>query len=266
MIDREYRALAKLWHELEDAPAAEHEAALRYALEKLCDYIGAANASWTGITREANDDIYRGWRIRMNDHLHDAVRRRGLGRQIAERIASGEYDPHVASAAKLTGQAHCRLRGELMSEQDWRNSWSVHEIFAEDRLIDRLGGGIPLSSDCEIHFMLDRQEQDRPFLERERDLLHFFLLGAKGFLSSAMRAKGLLDSTSPLTQREQEILPFLLTDATEKEIARNIGIGHRTVHQHAESIYAKFGVRGRTGLMALWLGYRRDAYENIQNF
>lgn len=53
------------------------------------------------------------------------------------------------------------------------------------------------------------------------------------------------------------MLALLLTDANEKEIARRLGIGHRTVHQHAEAIYAKLGVRGRVGLMALWLRHRR---------
>ncbi len=53
------------------------------------------------------------------------------------------------------------------------------------------------------------------------------------------------------------MLALLLSDATEKEIAWRLGIGHRTMHQHAEAIYAKLGVRGRIGLMALWLRFRR---------
>lgn len=103
---------------------------------------------------------------------------------------------------------------------------------------------MPLSPDCEAHVVLDRQAGEAPFAERERDLLRFFLLRARGFLRETLLARGLFHCAAPLSPRERQVLSRLLTDATEKEIARRLAIGHRTMRQHAEAIYAKLGMRG----------------------
>lgn len=250
-------ALTRLWQELAEAPAAEHEAALRHCFETLCRMIGAANASWVGIRRDPAEDPYAGWRIRALDHFHNRERRLALGLQIAERIAQGEVDPHVVAVARHAGRPRCHLRAELVSEGEWQQSWTIHEAFREERIIDRLDGGVPVGADCEVHFVLDRRAGEPPFAERERDLLRFFLLGAQSFLRETLLARGLIHAAAAFSPRERQVLALLLTDANEKEIARRLAIGHRTVHQHAEAIYAKLGVRGRVGLMALWLRHRR---------
>jgi len=161
------------------------------------------------------------------------------------------------AVARHAGRPRCHLRAELVSEREWRQSWTIHEAFREERIVDRLDGGVPVGADCEVHFVLDRRAGERPFAERERDLLRFFLLGAQGFLRETLLARGLIHAAIPFSPRERQVLALLLTDANEKEIARRLGIGHRTAHQHAEAIYAKLGVRGRVGLMALWLRHRR---------
>ena len=69
-----------------------------------------------------------------------------------------------------------------------------------------------------------------------------------------MLSYGLLAADTPLTPSERRVLRLLLTDLSEKEVADRLELGVRTTHHHATTIYRKFGVRGRTGLMALWLG------------
>ena len=44
-----------------------------------------------------------------------------------------------------------------------------------------------------------------------------------------------------------------VTDATEKGIARQIGLAESTTHQHVVAIFRKYGVKSRAGLMSLWL-------------
>lgn len=56
-----------------------------------------------------------------------------------------------------------------------------------------------------------------------------------------------------LTRRETEIVELLVDDLTDKEIARELGITHRTVRTHLERIYRKQRVRSRTGAVAAWL-------------
>jgi DNA-binding CsgD family transcriptional regulator len=55
---------------------------------------------------------------------------------------------------------------------------------------------------------------------------------------------------------ERRIVSLLLTDRAEKEIAAELGQKPATTHKYITGILRKFGVRGRTGLMALWLGRR----------
>lgn len=64
---------------------------------------------------------------------------------------------------------------------------------------------------------------------------------------------GRLAEGKPLAPREREILALLLTEATEKQIADQLGLAFSTTHSYITAIFRKFGVRGRAGLMSLWL-------------
>lgn len=59
-----------------------------------------------------------------------------------------------------------------------------------------------------------------------------------------------LDRLAPY---EQRVLKLLLTDAAEKQIAHRLGLADSTTHSYVTAIYRKFGVRGRAGLMSLWV-------------
>jgi HD-GYP domain-containing protein (c-di-GMP phosphodiesterase class II) len=59
-----------------------------------------------------------------------------------------------------------------------------------------------------------------------------------------------------LTARESEILQLLARGLVDKEIAAQLGISHRTVHHHNQSIFGKIGVstRGAAALFAMEKG------------
>jgi DNA-binding CsgD family transcriptional regulator len=50
----------------------------------------------------------------------------------------------------------------------------------------------------------------------------------------------------PLTGREREVLRWLASGKTDREIARILAISPRTVHKHLQRIYEKLGVETRT--------------------
>ncbi len=56
-----------------------------------------------------------------------------------------------------------------------------------------------------------------------------------------------------LTEREVEVLRLLARGLVDKEIAQALGISHRTVHHHNQSIFGKIGVatRGAAALFAI---------------
>ncbi|MEM5430222.1 PAS domain S-box protein [Cupriavidus oxalaticus] len=75
---------------------------------------------------------------------------------------------------------------------------------------------------------------------------------------TALRKKSRVDlgltlSPVPLAPHEQKVLQLLLTDASEKQIAQRLGLAVSTTHSYVTTIFRKFGVRGRAGLMSLWL-------------
>ena len=50
----------------------------------------------------------------------------------------------------------------------------------------------------------------------------------------------------PLSDREMEVLSYVVKGMSNKEIATNLGISHQTVKNHVTSILRKFGVEDRT--------------------
>lgn len=61
---------------------------------------------------------------------------------------------------------------------------------------------------------------------------------------------------TPLSPQERRVLELLLTDASERQIATQMALAESTIHSYVASIFRKFGVRGRKGLMSLWLQHR----------
>ena len=56
---------------------------------------------------------------------------------------------------------------------------------------------------------------------------------------------------SNLTARELQILQFVITGYTNKEIAAEIFVSEKTVEYHLDNIYKKLGVRTRL-LAGIW--------------
>jgi DNA-binding CsgD family transcriptional regulator len=54
-----------------------------------------------------------------------------------------------------------------------------------------------------------------------------------------------------LTPREAHIVECLRSGATNREIARALGISERTVHKHLEQAYRKLNVTNRASVIAL---------------
>jgi len=75
---------------------------------------------------------------------------------------------------------------------------------------------------------------------------------------AVLASQGLLRRERPrlprgITERELEVLRLLARGLVDKEIAARLGISHRTVHHHNESLFQKIGVttRGAAALFAV---------------
>jgi DNA-binding NarL/FixJ family response regulator len=75
-------------------------------------------------------------------------------------------------------------------------------------------------------------------------------------------AEGTLPPIDVLTARERDVLEGIARGLTNKEIAGELGISHRTVETHRESLMRKLGIRTVAGLTRYVVdvgGVRRDA-------
>jgi DNA-binding CsgD family transcriptional regulator len=59
------------------------------------------------------------------------------------------------------------------------------------------------------------------------------------------------DRLAALTPREREVVGELSRGASDRDIARSLGVRERTVHKHLEQAYRKLGVNSRTQAAAL---------------
>jgi len=64
---------------------------------------------------------------------------------------------------------------------------------------------------------------------------------------SQRRVAPTAEVTSPITRRERQVLVRVAAGGTNKEIAADLGISHRTVETHRESIARKLGIASVAG-------------------
>lgn len=62
-------------------------------------------------------------------------------------------------------------------------------------------------------------------------------------------------SLNSLTERERQVLDYLIEGATNKEIARELGISHRTVELHRANIMEKTGAKSLSRLVLMAVGH-----------
>lgn len=265
------QAVYGLWDELAAFPAKKTDAALVRLLETLVEWTGADNAQWLAAVRvlrgaAAKHDPLQGWRLRA-EHLL-VPNEDFLNKPIAwlfersKRLDPSTLDPDlhvgmpnralVAGAGKF--QVH-RLRDGWIDFAAFQRTDHYRCHFQEIGITDRIWVGFPLNADTQSAFVFDLYRTRRRFSERDAALVGAALRGIREFHRRLFLGHGLLIGDAPLTPLQRKIVRGLLTNVSEKELAQELEQQPRTLHKYITSLYARFNVKGRTGLMAMWLGH-----------
>lgn len=250
----EHEPIYSLWDELTDFEAGQTAQAAVHLMAALCEQAGAWNATWAGAVRVDEDggiDPLQGWRVAAVTALHPVPPRpeEGHFKEILRDWDQRKIDPSFLLPIRGVGPFRTySFRRELAPEWFEGSFYKTH--YASVGTYDAVFVAFPLNRDAESHFGFYSRKD---FTDDGIARLAHTLRGIKWFHRHLMLSHGLLMASSPLTPAEHRVLQLLLTKASEKHIAHQLGVAASTAHQHVVSIFRKFGVRSRAGLMSLWL-------------
>lgn len=247
----------KLWDELARYPASRAEDALRHMMRTLCDWTSCQDATWVGMARmkegaEVRWEAQRTWKTvavrRLNPEDED--RTHGRGKQ---RRNEGAAPLMTVGTGKFRVR---RLHDGLADMQEFKKTEPYRLLYEEPGISDRMFVSVPIHRNAESYMFFDRHGAALRFSDEDAELVAHTLRGLRWFFRELMLSNGLLPAEEPavmLRPMEQRILQLLLTDKSEKEIAEAVGQSPKTTHKYVTEIFSKFRVKGRIGLMSLWL-------------
>lgn len=257
LITKHQERIHRLWDELAAFEAAHCDAALLHLLRTVAEMVGAENAYWFGAVRTADDtsDPLLGWQPRAIRYLHPLPDDPTFTRSRIRSIEQGAVDESTVAHAQLAGTYRANRLRDLVSA-DWFEG-ETYQGYLDQGVHDSLVVGTPISPVAEGYYGFLRMRADDPFTEAERDVALYAMRGLTWFHRQVLLAHGLLVARSPLSPVERRVAALLLTNQSEKLIASTLGVSTSSLHTYVRDVYRKFGVAGRKGLTALWLGRER---------
>ncbi len=251
----------QLWDSLPDFPVAETEQALVHLMAGIANMIDAGNAYWLGYIRlqaPTPNDSLKGLRPGASRYLHPAPMHAESARNQTGQWNRKQVNEGYIRAARDVGQFRSfRLRKEMRPayfEEPFYQTFHASRGFHDQCIVF-----FPVNEDYESMFNFQRVGVARDFTASEEAIAAYALRGLKWFHRQVALSYGLLVAETPLTPIQREITRLLLTERSEKQIAAEVGRTPGMTHKHITEIFRKFGVNGRAGLMALWLGKAKAA-------
>jgi len=244
-----------LWDELADFGAHETDAALDHAMQVLSALVGAQRAFWLGAVRLGSEpDALGGWRIRGIQRMNEPRTEDAVYKLSRSRLDSGTTDEVTLAQVREAGSFRARLLSEL-APPGFVDTPDYDVLYRARGISDAIYVVIPAHEDAESYFGWYRLGTPAdPFTAADRDVLAYALRSLKWFQRRVMLHHGLLIAKTPLTPMQRRLVSLLLTERVEKEIAHELGLTLATTHTYITDLFRKFGVSGRSGLTALWLG------------
>lgn len=243
-----------LWDELATFEAARSEDALMFLLGAVAQLVDAQNAYWSGAVRMTEDerDPLNGWRPVVVRYLRPLANDEKFTQQRLRAIRRGAVDELLVAQSRLGGTFRARRMQDLVSPE-WFKS-ETYQGYLGRGVHDSLTVGVPVSPMAEGYYGFFRTRAGDPFTDTQRDIAFYAMRGLTWFHRQILLAHGLVGAGSPLSPKERHLLALLLTDKSEKLIAADLGVTPATAHTYIRGVLRKFGVKGRGGLISLWLG------------
>ena len=248
-----------LWDHLADYSAGDSDAALTHLLGALATMLSASNVLCSVVVRlptPKRDDPLLGWRPRLVRLLDPKPAVAASVQQQFDALWSTKLDLSQILSASGDEPFRVRLLFEALPPE-WFEGEHYQRHYLDVGHADSISVRIALNDDVRIRLFVFRDAQSRRFSAQDGEHLGFVMRGLRWFHRQQLLGHGLLIADAPLTPAERRVLLALLDGQIERQIAQKLDQSPNTTHFHVKSIYAKFGVRNRAALAALWLGKLR---------
>lgn len=248
-----------LWDRLAEFSVSDGDAALTHLLTTLCAMLSARNALWAVVVRLPSPtpaDSLLGWRPRLVRLLDPIPAMAVSVQEQFDTLWSTDVD--LSQILAVSGNEPFRTRRLFEAlPPEWFEGEHYRRHYLKVGLADSISVRCALNDDVRVHLFMFRDTQAPRFSALDSRRLDFVMRGLRWFHRQQLLSHGLLIANAPLTPAERRVLLALLDGHVEKQIARRLDQSPNTTHFHVKSIYAKFGVRSRSALAALWLGKLR---------
>jgi len=257
--DPQNQEVYALWDQLADFSVGDGDAALTHLLSALRTMFSARNVLWGVLVRlpspKRNDPLL-GWRPRLVRVLDPIPAVAASVQKQYDTLWSDKVD--LSQILSMSGDEPFRVR--LLFEAlppEWFEGEHYRRHYLDVGYADSVSARIALNDDVRVRLFIFRDAQAPRFSAQDAQRLGFVMRALRWFYRQQLLGHGLLIANAPLTPAERRVLLALLEGDTEKHIAQKLNQSPNTTHFHVKSIYAKFGVRNRATLTALWLGKLR---------
>ncbi len=157
-------------------------------------------------------------------------------------------DPLSTAVIDADGDLVTRTRSDAVTARAWSRTEIHNEVHRPSRIDDSL---LSLSrGPCgRARVLVFKRSCGEPLYgPREREIVHVAHAECAWALAGTTPPDVQLDDD--WTPRERQTLDLLLTGASEKSVAAQLGISPHTVHDYVKIIYRRLGVTSRAELMA----------------
>ncbi len=155
------------------------------------------------------------------------------------------FNPYEAAmmrrARRLPHVIHTSTNSEMVPKSVWARSAWVNEYLRPARVDHYLGTTCMVGPDGNEGVGILRAAGDRPFSDVDRATLHLLRLETHRLFHLPAIA---------LAPRVRATLEWVLTGASDKEIAERMNLSPHTVRQYVKTIFKAYGVSRRAQLVA----------------
>ncbi len=249
--------LHDLWDTLAQLPASQPEQSLELLLSTIGDLIESEHGFWFSMHRvdDANEeDQMLGWRMGPAFFHKPLPEDENLYKKTVKDVSDGQPGECLIANIRTAGKFRASLIRDRVPASYFESDFYRQNMEGRG-FHDSLSVVTPIHEDSEIYVGFMRKKNQLQFTADDLKLVSYGLRGLSWFHRRTLLSYGLELADNPLTATERKVMRRLLTDWSEKNIADDLGQKLDTTHKHVVSIYRKFNVKSRAGLMSLWLGH-----------